>query len=73
MDWQEEHFVVFVHDVYKTKKHGRVIEFYSEQGGYRVVPLAAIRVTEAGQRKIQKSRREARRQATGKIKRKAQR
>jgi hypothetical protein len=53
--WTEEHFVVFVHDVYQTKKHGRVIEFYAEQGGYRVVPLNAISMPKAGRRNIERA------------------
>lgn len=57
--WSEEHFVVFVHDVYRSKKHGRVIEFYAEQGGYRVVPLSCLRVTEASEKKINQATRGA--------------
>jgi hypothetical protein len=55
VEWQEEHFVVFVHDVYTHPKHGRVIEFYAEHGGMRIVPLSQLRVTAAGEREIIKA------------------
>lgn len=55
VEWQEEHFVVFVHDVYTDRKHGRVIEFYAEHGGMRIVPLANLRITNAGMREINKA------------------
>jgi hypothetical protein len=56
VSWTEEHFVVYVHDVYKTKEHGRVIEFYAEHGGMRCVPLSNLRVTAAGERSIERKR-----------------
>jgi hypothetical protein len=57
VSWQEEHFVVYVHDVYTDRKHGhgRIIEFYSEDGGMRVVPLDKISMTKAQAKSIAKS------------------